>query len=79
MSAVTNREATHEAHSNIPKFASSPEVLPPDLYAFLGEAPAADPRLISSLGEEPLPFPPTSKLHRFGRRHEKVLITPHNG
>jgi hypothetical protein len=65
MSAVTNREHTHEAHSNIPMLASSPDVLPPDPYPFLAEAPAADPRLISSLGEEPLPLPPMPRAAWF--------------
>lgn len=58
MTVVTNQEHTHEAHSNMPMLASSPDVLPSDPYPFPGEAPAPDPRLISSLGEEPLPFPP---------------------
>jgi hypothetical protein len=57
MSAVTNREATHEACSNIPMLACSPDVLPPDPYPFLGEAPAPDPRLISSPREKPVPLP----------------------
>jgi hypothetical protein len=83
MSAVTNREATHEAHSNIPMLGSSPDILPPDPYPFLGEAPAPDPRLISSPREEPVPLPsmlraagfwskPPKTTHRHPRRSPSI-------
>jgi hypothetical protein len=71
MSAVTNQEHTHEAHSNIPMLTPSPDDLPPDPYPFLGEAPAADPHLISSLREEPLPLPPVLRAARFWSKPPK--------
>src|SRR4030095_6681142 len=83
MSALTNREATHEAHSNIPMLACSPDVLPPGPDPFLGEAPVPDPRLISSPREEPVPLPsvieaaqfwsnPPKTTHRHPRRFPSI-------
>jgi hypothetical protein len=65
MSPVANREQTHEAHSNRSVRLSSLDALRPDPYPFLGEAAAADPCLISSLGEEPPPLPPEPQTARF--------------
>jgi hypothetical protein len=74
ISAVTNREHTYEAHSNIPILASSPDVWLPDPYAFLAEASAADPHLISSFVEEPLPLPPVLQAARFWSKLAKPPI-----
>jgi hypothetical protein len=73
MSPVANREQIHEAHSNRSVLASSLDVLRPDPYPFLGEAAAADPCLISSLGEEPPPFPPELQAARLGSKPPKAI------